>query len=65
MMHLAWWTGADIDEYEKTHNCECGNRCYRIVGGAPGNFLVARAHAPAGCPFNCEDCMGEESGTDD
>jgi len=49
-----------IREYEEeARNCECGNHCYKIVGGVPGKYEVEWAHDPAECPFECEDCEQE------
>ena len=39
--------------------CECGNACYKITGGQPGNYEVEWAHDPKDCPFDCEDCENE------
>lgn len=44
---------------EEGKNCECGNHCYLIVGGGPGNYDVAWAHEPRECPFGCEDCEND------
>lgn len=58
-MTVMRWTDRKIREYNMNRNCECGNRCYRIVGGGPGNYMVENAHEPADCPFECEDCEQE------
>jgi hypothetical protein len=53
------WVDAEILAYNDPRNCECGNRCYKIVGGWPGNFMVEWAHDPKECPHGCEDCEQE------
>lgn len=50
---------------DESRNCECGNHCYEIVGGVPGNYEVEWAHDPADCPYECEDCENENAEDDD
>lgn len=54
------WTERKIIEYNMNRNCECGNHCYRVVGGTPGNFLIEwKERHPDDCPFMCQDCEAE------